>query len=344
MESPPTPPALHTTSPSDSDLQPLSLHQILCLHPRERLLVHPVQWTSRHLELLNCSFELPSPAVLKRARLCPPFNERKAGGRARRFATTFGLGGRRHAIETLLEDESGPLTAIRGGFNFFYRRRSIGKLPCVGFSLPPESSDTYGLPIAAWTEFRLIEDRRAQRSENAVWQENPLVSRLEWLRWKAVTPKEPLHDPCILALLVAVAQGQQIVAEQNEGQTNRPTYRAHVIWTDVRDEEHAHVFTADIPSALLDMFDYPSFVPPAPVSVSIRRRTVPLKPYKKLYSRLLSVILPASYISTRTEPKANADGNDGPRTIPPEQPQENMDQAMQEGQGVVLTQQPQDQG
>jgi hypothetical protein len=44
------------------------------------------------------------------------------------------------------------------------------------------------------------------------------------LRWKAVTPVEPLHDPCILALLITVAQGQQIVVTQEQGQPDRPSY------------------------------------------------------------------------------------------------------------------------
>lgn len=108
-------PASSPASPSESDLpQALSLHRILCLHPRERLLLHPVKWTSRHLELLNCSFELPSPAVLNRARLYPPSNERKAAGRAHRLATAFGLGFRmRDNIVSLLENESGPLISVR---------------------------------------------------------------------------------------------------------------------------------------------------------------------------------------------------------------------------------------
>ncbi|KAH6650722.1 hypothetical protein F5144DRAFT_57965 [Chaetomium tenue] len=316
-ETPASHPASPPNSPSELDLpQALSLHRILCLHPRERLLLHPVKWTSRHLELLNCSFELPSRAVLNRARFYPPSNERKAAGRARRLATAFGLGFRMHDIVSLLENESGPLISIRDGFNFYYRRLSVGRLPCVGFSLRPESEDSCAPPIAAWAESRLIDDRRAKGFCNAEERDNSPVRHLELLRWKAITPTKPMHDPCILAMLVAVAQGQRLAAAQNKGKTNRPKYRAHVIWTDFKDQEHAHVFTADIPSDFLDGLDDPSFIPPAPVSVSIRHNTVPFKPYKKLYSRLLAVILPDGYPGTRKEPKANASGNDGPLAPP----------------------------
>lgn len=40
---------------------PLSINQLLRLHCRERLAVHPVEWTHRHLELLECSFGWPTP-------------------------------------------------------------------------------------------------------------------------------------------------------------------------------------------------------------------------------------------------------------------------------------------
>jgi hypothetical protein len=92
------------------------------------------------------------------------------------------------------------------------------------------------------------------------------------------------------------------------------------------------------------MFDDPSFVPPAPISVSIRHTTVPFKPYKKLHSRLLAVILPDAYPGVRKEPEANKNGNDGPPTMPPAKPQESMDQEMEKGQCMVLAEQSQDDG
>lgn len=33
------------------------IYNIIRQHPRERLLVQPLEWTHRHLELLQCSFE-----------------------------------------------------------------------------------------------------------------------------------------------------------------------------------------------------------------------------------------------------------------------------------------------
>src|SRR6266566_8644736 len=39
-----------------------SLYHLARLNCRERLLVDPLRWTGRHLELLQCSFKDPSPA------------------------------------------------------------------------------------------------------------------------------------------------------------------------------------------------------------------------------------------------------------------------------------------
>lgn len=37
--------------------RPASIRDLIRQHPRERLLVQPLEWTARHLELLHCSFE-----------------------------------------------------------------------------------------------------------------------------------------------------------------------------------------------------------------------------------------------------------------------------------------------
>jgi hypothetical protein len=95
-------------SPSDSvSSRPLSLHQILTLYSRERLLVHPLRWTSRHLELLQCSFGQPTR---KATRHEPPY---KCAKQARDLASAYGLGFRRGCAERLTSDENGPLVRVK---------------------------------------------------------------------------------------------------------------------------------------------------------------------------------------------------------------------------------------
>jgi hypothetical protein len=102
-----------STVPDSSPPQPLSLSQILRLHPRERLLVHPLQWTARHLELLQCSFDAPAPADGRRLRHEPPHGERRAAKLAYRMTSTYGSGFRERDIRDLLAHQDGPLKSIK---------------------------------------------------------------------------------------------------------------------------------------------------------------------------------------------------------------------------------------
>jgi hypothetical protein len=54
-------PALPSTQPSPP-LAALSIYQIARLNCREKLLVDPLYWTSRHISLLQCHFDNPVPA------------------------------------------------------------------------------------------------------------------------------------------------------------------------------------------------------------------------------------------------------------------------------------------
>ena len=53
------------SSSSQLNLSPavLSINQLARLNCREQLIIDPLQWTSRHVELLQCSFEEPSLAI-----------------------------------------------------------------------------------------------------------------------------------------------------------------------------------------------------------------------------------------------------------------------------------------
>ncbi|KAM4056870.1 hypothetical protein HRG_003733 [Hirsutella rhossiliensis] len=63
-EAPPSPPS-PPSPPCSAPTAPLSVSQLVRLHRRERLLVRPIHWTDRHLELLGCSFGDPSRAPPK---------------------------------------------------------------------------------------------------------------------------------------------------------------------------------------------------------------------------------------------------------------------------------------
>lgn len=234
---------------ASSPPRPLSLDRILRLHNREELLVPPFQWTSRHLELLQCSFDPPSPSTPRQWRFKAPFTDRRAATIAYRWASTFGLGFRIGFIRDLLADPDGPLRSTtsvasfvsvwcalgadmrccmgcaRDGFDFYYRQSSTGRLPCIGFFLR-SASEQEPQPVAAWTEARLIDSVRYKALGVAHTRpvSNAPVHRLTLLRLEAITPPDRLHDPYIVALLIAVAQGQRKTLSP-EQRSDRRTFR-----------------------------------------------------------------------------------------------------------------------
>src|SRR3954469_23933589 len=57
-------PLAHTSENSPRERQrdsPPSICRLLALHPRERLLVHPLLWQERQLSLLRCHFSTDAP-------------------------------------------------------------------------------------------------------------------------------------------------------------------------------------------------------------------------------------------------------------------------------------------
>ena len=64
-----TPSMATPTSPREpANISTFSISQLLALHPRERLFVDPLLWTTRHLHLFHCQFrnlgEITVPPVL----------------------------------------------------------------------------------------------------------------------------------------------------------------------------------------------------------------------------------------------------------------------------------------
>lgn len=99
-------------SPPCSTSAPHSLYQIYRTYPRERLEVHPIRWTGRHLEILQCTFSSPSLPHCKPTRHVHPGGDRRAAAYAFRFESAYGLGFRRQCMWELLVHRDGPLLPV----------------------------------------------------------------------------------------------------------------------------------------------------------------------------------------------------------------------------------------
>jgi hypothetical protein len=154
-------------------------------------------------------------------------------------------------------------------------------------------------------------------------QRNKPVWALFKLQLKKIIPTELLHDPYIVALLIAMAQKQRATLQlvgQGEKTSDAPgsndlstfsvrfldastallltiylSIQTKLLFTEMNVTEYIHLFTADIPSSFLDKFDYPALPSSVPVSISIQHTTIPLKPFKTIRDRLLALILPTPH-------------------------------------------------
>jgi len=101
---------------ADLDDDVRSLQQLALLCPRERVLVHPIEWSALHLGLLDASF-------LRARRLtaseqpparAPRFtSSEKSTASARLLATSVTHGQRHRAVHSLLAKADSPLTESR---------------------------------------------------------------------------------------------------------------------------------------------------------------------------------------------------------------------------------------
>ena len=79
-----------SNTPTPPHSPPLSINRLLALHPRERLLVHPLCWTDRQPALLSCRIhshyeEASSSGADENARATPSKSDRLAAFLAERL-------------------------------------------------------------------------------------------------------------------------------------------------------------------------------------------------------------------------------------------------------------------
>ncbi|KJZ74391.1 hypothetical protein HIM_06201 [Hirsutella minnesotensis 3608] len=275
---------------------PLSINQLALNHCRERLFVHPLFWTNRQLELLQCSFNDPCPA--------PPLTSIHFTGElsglpfvVRLFKRQQMLDRERSILDILAHSEC-PLID-RKNLPFYFNGRGRVILHCASLFLRGKP-DARSHPIAAYIDEQHLQLFRSEALEPKVprRQGRRTAARIAYaihkLRLKSITPIEPLRDPYIVALLIAVAQEQyqQALERSGDSQQDCPrTFPSQVLFSSPK-RECLHLYTADISSAFLDKLMTPAFPPSTETSVSIQVTVIPYVPGRSLRDRLLALVLP----------------------------------------------------
>ncbi|KAM4060565.1 hypothetical protein HRG_014276 [Hirsutella rhossiliensis] len=285
-------------SPSFDPSAPLSILQLTRRHCRERLLVPPIRWTDRHLELLRCSFGDPSFAS---STVTPPVLPGKQGVRCMRRAFEqyrWELPSRDNGICCLLVLDGH--FRDRENLRFFFNRRHVQTLQCNVFF--EAEHDPGALPpiIAAYADHERIDDLRKDLLRPPIrvpWRASS--SALFTLKLRKITPKDCLHDPYIVALLIAVAQENRLRAGI-ETEPDSSVFQPQVLVSS-RDKEYMHLYRARISSSFLRSLDDPAVAPSEPIAISVQITTVPYKPYQSLLGRLTALLLPEENVERMRE-------------------------------------------
>ncbi|KAF4511701.1 hypothetical protein G6O67_003473 [Ophiocordyceps sinensis] len=290
-----------------------SISQIVRLHCRERLLVRPIYWTDRHLELLGCSFGEPSPAPST----VPPvlFGIRGSGHVRRAFAENnyAKVVGRENALDMLL-GEDGPCNE-RPNVRFSFNRRHVQTLKCNVFFPKIQEPDKWPPIVAARLDLTRMELLR-----EALFEPHPHLAEaieqcesaraLAYAKLQKITPKKPRHDPYIVAILIAIAQeNSERVALNNEPSLSLLTSQVLVTLSDIKthDIKELHVYKASITSSFLRSLDDPSFVPSEPLSIPINITTVRYAPFRTFLDRLTPLVLPEIDLARLRDMKGDYD-------------------------------------
>ncbi|KAH8816074.1 hypothetical protein F5884DRAFT_852534 [Xylogone sp. PMI_703] len=294
---------MEATSPSPPHPFPenLSIYQLARLNCRERVLVNPIQWTSLHLSLLQCSFENPQVFTAQSDSAHLDISKITGAGFVQKLFDRKKWSWRQFCTVQVLVSAGCPFTILKD-LHFYFDQRHINVLPCVAFYLKDlVDKDHWGEykgripPVAAYTDRERIRELRREYLRSRLGRPlNDPILGLFRLGLKKLTPENPLHDPYIVALLIGIAHRQRYSLQlKGQEDTNGSTFLAQVLYTDPDDIENIHVFAADVSSSFFQKLDFPSLPPPTSPSstMSIKHIVLPRKPYRTFQRRLFQLLL-----------------------------------------------------
>ncbi|WYZ36456.1 hypothetical protein EsH8_XV_000009 [Colletotrichum jinshuiense] len=329
-----------------ADISSLSISAILRRHHRERLLVMPLYWTARHLDLLGCTFVHDTPpstdtnADPTPVQLSPPLSPHRrpeddsvpdarsdstrpgtntpGDGPSPRPLTKPRPSPLDRQVTTLARGQWTPpkasalaaiLTASRAGIQriskqlrFRFEAHSVS-MPCSVLSCPPEPTpeptSTANRPLLSIAYLDRYDIRLAREDSLEYIRCPPRSGRpsratasLYAKQLAQITPAEPLRDPYIVALLIALAQSQRRQCARADVPSAPESFRVRVLLSDTKNNSHITLYTADVPAAALDRFSSPHEAPRTASGILVRSVHIPFQPYSSFHERLTRAMFP----------------------------------------------------
>ncbi|KAL7950083.1 hypothetical protein V8C42DRAFT_309441 [Trichoderma barbatum] len=301
------------SSKSGPPLETLSIKQLMRLHCGDKLWVHPVQWTSRHLEVLQCSFDESPPPLpsqqhmdeldkLLAAESCNGAAKKIYNDSAKKLFASDLWRVREACLRYIIGSDGCPLVPFMTiqTIRFFYGGRLVSSLPCQSYASRHGNKAASGVGMAPIALVSIdCQHIKQLRYEQMLYTRGRRFSiqtdELHQRHVRRLTPSNRLRDPYLVALLLAVANHQR--ERTISSIWTRASFWPQVAMTD-HEDECIHLFAAHISSNYLNKFDFPSRRPAksAQQPLVIHHIPIQIQPHDTLRHRLLQILFhPADY-------------------------------------------------
>ncbi|KAH6630548.1 hypothetical protein B0J18DRAFT_421475 [Chaetomium sp. MPI-SDFR-AT-0129] len=296
---------------------PLSINRLLALHPRERLLVHPLRWTDRQPALLGCRIyshfdDARSAAADENTEPASPKSERLAGLLAKRLNGQLDPERLGDTVTQLLAplDARRILLQMNWPVRFHFNRRSHAciRVCYASVSMWGPAPDTFTLACLDFNETMLERELKFSPPEN--------LRHMDWVGLrrsytlvKLHTPKDPQKDPFLVALVIALAQNDRRHAAQPLPPDS--TFTIRILFTGKGRPKPINLYVAHVQASFLDKLDFPNQEPTVGSGLDIDHWHIPAEPFQTLPQRVCQALRPDGYGKTHVRNLEESSGKTG---------------------------------
>nr|CEG05487.1 unnamed protein product [Fusarium clavum] len=216
-----------------------SLHRLCVENPR--LLVHPLFWTPKHLQVLHCRFHHLDSAAL------PPSPPLSPISNADPVDTE-------HYMKQLLNGRFAGGNETRSPF--FYNKLELHTPECGFYKISKDLKLAQRPIIGYFVYEELVKQRRRSlkpRNHPVDGASNVPGERIYQRRLRELTPALWYEDPYLVCVLLSLAQRRC-----RSRKTTPEAFFVRLLVTNESDQTNAHVLRANIPSSLLHALDNPT--------------------------------------------------------------------------------------
>ncbi|RBR26978.1 uncharacterized protein FIESC28_00246 [Fusarium coffeatum] len=278
----------------------MSLHELSVRNPW--FPTHPLLWTERHLQLVNCTFQqLETPTEAGE-------HQEDTVGDVEDFATEWECGMKGFCFRLLVDRDGSPWKPAAGAPAFDYAQHEIYRLDCGIYltpAVPPSETSPARLMVSPY-EYAWATDRR--RAKCYPWKHaagEEAAQRLCERRLRQCAPETWTRDPYLVCIMLSLAQDDWY-------RSLHQSYPVCLIVCNETDKANAYVYHAEFPLDITEGLKTPSLrISTWP---TIYYTKIPFEPYGSFLDHLTTRILGVKEVNTSiaelTKERQRCDGSD----------------------------------